>query len=128
MIEQVKLRYFKRFMEETFNVSDSIILAGPNNTGKTTLLQGIAVWNLALRKWIAGRGPGSGSRARKRTGVAITRQDFTAIPLREMNLLWNDCSTALYKDELKEGQKLGTPRLLEIDVKGKGAEGDWSLT
>lgn len=128
MIEQVTLRSFKRFREETFDVSDSMILAGPNNTGKTTLLQAIAVWDLALRKWMAERGPESGSRAKKRTGVAITRQDFTSIPLREMNLLWTDRSTALYKEELKEGQKLGTPRLLEIEVKGKGAKGSWFLT
>lgn len=128
MIEQVTLRYLKRFREETFDVSDNVVLAGPNNTGKTTLLQAIAVWDLALRKWVAERGPESGSKARKRTGVAITRQDFTSIPLREMNLLWTDRSTALYKEELEEGQKLGTPRLLEIDAKGKSPKEDWFLT
>jgi len=127
VIEQVRLYYFKRFRDETFNLSDSIILAGPNNTGKTTLLQAIAVWNIALQKWITERGSKSGSKARKRTGVAITRNDFTPIPLREMNLLWTDCSTALYKEELKEGQKLGMPRLMEIEVKWKGVGGDWSL-
>ncbi|MEW6003145.1 MAG: AAA family ATPase [Nitrospirota bacterium] len=127
MIKQVRLRYFKRFQEETFDISDSIILAGSNNAGKTTLLQAIAVWSLALQKWLTERGLKSGSIASKRTGVAITRKDFTAIPLREMNLLWTNCSTALYKEELKEGQKLGTPRLIEIEVKGKAEKGDWSL-
>lgn len=127
MIEQVTLRYFKLFREETFNISDSIILAGPNNTGKTTLLQAMAAWDLALRRWLAERGPESGSKARKRTGVAIGRKEFTAIPLREMNLLWTDRSTALRKNELQEGQKPGVHRVLQIDVKGKGAKGDWSL-
>jgi hypothetical protein len=128
MIKEVTLHYFKLFRKETFDVADSIVLAGPNNSGKTTLLQAIAVWNLALRKWLAERGPESGSKARKRTGVAITRKDFTAIPLREMNLLWTDCSTALSKDELQEGQKLGTPRILEVNVKGRSAQGDWALS
>ena len=127
MIEQVTLRYFKLFWEETFELSDSIILAGPNNTGKTTLLQAIAVWNLALRRWLAERGPESRSKARERTGVAITRKDFTAIPLREMDLLWTDRSTALHKDELQNGQKLGVPRVLKVSVKGSNAKGDWSL-
>lgn len=126
MIRQVKLRYFKHFREETFDLSENIILAGPNNTGKTTLLQAIAIWSLALRKWLAERGPESGSRASKRTGIPITRKDFTAIPLREMNLLWNDCSTALYRVELQKDQKLGTKRILEIGV--KGARSDWELT
>lgn len=129
MIEKVTLRNFKMFSEETFDLSDSsVLLAGPNNTGKSTLLQAIAVWNLALRKWVAERGPGTGSKARKRTGVALTRKEFTAIPLREMNLLWTNRSTALYKTELNRDQKLGTPRPLEIGLKGTGAAGAFDLT
>lgn len=128
MIKEAILHYFKLFRKETFDVADNIVLAGPNNSGKTTLLQAIAVWNLALRKWLAERGPESGSKARKRTGVTITRKDFTAIPLREMDLLWTDCSTALSKGELQSEQKLGTPRILEVNVKGHGAQGDWSLS
>ncbi|MFQ5753228.1 MAG: ATP-dependent endonuclease [bacterium] len=127
LIEKVNIRYFKKFLDEQFDLSDTVILAGPNNSGKTTLIQALVVWNLALRKWLSERGPGSGSKAKKRTGVAITRKDFTAIPLREMNLLWRNCSTALLKDELGEGQKLGTPRILEIEVTGKNANQDWRL-
>jgi hypothetical protein len=129
MIERVTLRNFKMFQEETFDLSDSsILLAGPNNTGKSTLLQAVAVWNLALRKWIAERGPATGSRARQRTGVALTRKEFTAIPLREMNLLWTNRSTALYKTELSDHQKLGTPRPLEIGVRGTSGSGEWEVT
>lgn len=127
LIKSVKIRYFKKFSDETFDLTDSIILAGPNNSGKTTLIQALVVWNLSLAKWLSERGPESGSKARKRTGVAITRKDFTAIPLREMNLLWNNRSTALIKEELKGGQKLGTPRTLEIEVEGKNATTDWRL-
>jgi predicted ATP-dependent endonuclease of OLD family len=57
MIERIKLRYFKRFDDEVFELSDAIVLAGPNNTGKTTLLQAVAVWNLAFNKWLMERGP-----------------------------------------------------------------------
>lgn len=127
MIDKVRLRYFKRFREENFDVSDSIILAGPNNSGKSTLLQAIAVWNMALGKWLSERGPESGSKARQRIGVAITRKDFTAIPLREMNLLWSDRSTGLLKGEGKEGQKPGTPRILEVAISGKDKGKSWEL-
>lgn len=126
MIKQVKLCYFKQFREETFDLLDTVVLAGPNNTGKTSLLQAIAIWNLALQKWLIGRGPESGSRAKQRTGVPISRNEFAAIPLREMNLLWNDRSTALYKNELQNGQKLGTKRILEIGI--TEAKSNLSLT
>lgn len=127
MVHKVILRHFKRFREDSFDIFDTIILAGPNNSGKSTLLQAIAVWNLALKRWITERGPSSGSKAKQRTGVAITRKDFTAIPLREMNLLWTDRSTALSREELAQEQKLGTPRKLLIELRGKFPSKEWSL-
>src|SRR5437588_2873752 len=105
MISKVKVRYFKQFVEQEFDLSDHMILAGPNNSGKTTLLQAIAVWNLALQKWRERRGPESRSKAKQRTGVPLTRQEFTALPLREMNALWADTITGLGKDELQSGQR-----------------------
>jgi hypothetical protein len=128
MITRVKVSYFKRFESEVFNLSDHIVLAGPNNSGKTTLLQAIAVWNLALQKWTSRRGPETGKKAKERTGVPITRKDFTAIPLRELNLLWTNTVTALRKEELEDGKKPGYPRVLAITLQGKLANEPWELT
>jgi len=127
MIKQVSVRYFKRFKDEVFDVDGNVVLAGPNNSGKSTLLQAIAVWNLALTKWLAEKAPETGSKAKKWAGVAITRKDFTAIPLREMKLLWTDCATSLFKEELEAGQKLGTPRKLEIAVSARMGSHEWEL-
>lgn len=125
MIEKVRVRHFKKFAEHTFDMADHVVLAGPNNSGKTTLLQAIVVWNLALQKWQFGAREG----AKRRAGVPVTRKDFTAIPLREMNLLWTDTSTALRKSEAGEG-KAGFPRLMEIELTGREAPGTdaWTLT
>jgi len=128
MITQVVVKYFKQFEDQLFDLSEHIVLAGPNNSGKTTLLQAIALWNLALRKWLAERGPTSGSRAKQRTGVPITRKDLTAVPLRELNLLWTDTVTGLRTGEFGEGQKPGYPRLLTITLAGKSANQPWTLT
>ena len=128
MITRVRLKYFKRFEDQPFDLSEHIVLAGPNNSGKTTLLQAVAVWNLALEKWTAERGPGTGSHAKQRTGVAITRKDFTAIPLRELKLLWTDTFTALKSGDLAEGQRLGYPRVLAITLEGKTTGEPWKLT
>lgn len=127
MISKVEVEFFKRFSKQHFELSDHIVLAGPNNSGKTTLLQAIAVWDLALQRWQEKRGPESGSRAKQRTGVPLTRKDFTALPLREMNLLWTDTLTALKKDELRQGQKLGQPRVLTIRLEGSEGEQAWKL-
>ena len=109
MIQRVTLRNFKRFEEQVFDLADSVVLAGPNNAGKSTLLQAIATWKFGLDRWVARRQDGSS--AVKRTGVAITRNDFTTVPLREMNLLWKD-------RRVSGGDGPGASRFIEIEVAG----------
>jgi predicted ATPase len=127
MIERVRVTYFKKYVSEVFDISGNVVLAGPNNSGKSTVLQAIAAWNLARQKWMAARGLESGSRpqkkltVKKRAGVPIPRKEFTAIPLREMNLLWTNRSTSILKHE--EEYKAGKPRHLEIELIG----GEWKL-
>ena len=75
------------FLDTEFRLPGHVVLAGPNNTGKTTVVQAIASWALALQRWRrlnyfnAGRGY-------KRAPIA--RQTFAAVPLRSFDLLWKD--------------------------------------
>ncbi len=87
MIRSVRIRGFKRFREVEFNLPGHVVLAGPNNTGKTTLLQAIASWALALRRW---RALGDFKRRNGYRRAPITRQAFAAVPLRNFDLLWTD--------------------------------------
>ena len=95
MVRRVCLRRFKRFEDTTFHLPGHIVLAGPNNSGKTTLLQAIAAWSLALRRWkelddyqVAAAERGSGFGGYKPAPIA--RQAFAAVPLRRFDLLWNN--------------------------------------
>ena len=117
MIRHLTLKNFKRFREQSFELADSVVLAGPNNAGKSTLLQAIATWKLGLDRWVAQR---EGGRAVKRSGVAITRGDFTAAPLREMNLLWED------RKVTGPAGMSDTRRLIEIIVEGEVDGESWT--
>ncbi len=116
MIRRLTIKNFKRFPEHRFELADSVVLAGPNNSGKSTLLQAIATWKLGLDRWIAQRKGNKKSRAVRRSGVSITRADFTPVPLREMNLLWED-------RRVSGGS--GEPRLIEIIVEGHNDGKPW---
>ena len=87
-IYKAVLRNFKRFEEETFRLEGNVVLAGPNNSGKTTLLQAIYAWSLALARWHE-----LGDFQRRRGGYTkknIAREQFYSVPLRAFDLLWHD--------------------------------------
>ena len=88
MIRKLTIRRFKRFQEVVFDLPGHIVLAGPNNTGKTTVLQAVAAWGLAFNRWKQlndfQRHGGSYTKA------PITRQTFSAVPLRAFDLLWRE--------------------------------------
>jgi len=88
VIQRVTIRRFKRFSEVTFDLPGHIVLAGPNNTGKTTMLQAVAAWGMALNRWKQlndfQRHGGAYTKA------PIARQAFSAVPLRAFDLLWNE--------------------------------------
>ena len=70
----------------TFDIPGHIVLAGPNNTGKTTLLQAIASWSLALDRWkqLNDFNPRQGY-----VKAPIARQAFSSVPLRRFDMLWH---------------------------------------
>ena len=88
MIRTIRIRGFKRLGRETeFRLPGHVVLAGPNNTGKTTVLQAIASWSLALRRWreLNDFNPRQGY-----TYAPIARQAFSAVPLRSFDLMWTN--------------------------------------
>jgi energy-coupling factor transporter ATP-binding protein EcfA2 len=87
MLTKLYLKNFKRFEEAEIDLGSPVVFIGPNDSGKTTALQALALWDLGLKRWIEKRGttiPG------KRPGVAINRRDFIAAPIPNANLLWHD--------------------------------------
>jgi len=88
MIRLVTLKGFKRFTDTTFPIPGHVVLAGPNNTGKTTLLQAIAAWELGFRKWreIGDFNP-------RRNGYQwadLERLAFSAVAVRSFEMLWQN--------------------------------------
>ncbi|MCU0924906.1 MAG: AAA family ATPase [Hydrogenophaga sp.] len=88
MIRRLALRGFKRWRDTEFNLPDHVVLAGPNNTGKTTLLQAIAAWELGFRRWKELNNFNS-----RRNGFSwqeLERLNFSAVAVRSFELLWTD--------------------------------------
>ncbi len=95
MITKVVIKNLKRFETVEIPLQEAVVFAGPNNGGKSTAIQALTLWNFCLRRWLAEKGEETGSKAKDRPGVPITRKDLTVIPTRSVRHLWHDCVVAL---------------------------------
>lgn len=114
MLTKLTIRNFKLFGEVEIELGDRVVLVGPNNAGKTSALQALALWDIGVKRWIEKRG--AGNVPEKRPGVTINRRDLIAVPVPAANLLWHN----LHTQESAQGN--GTKKIY-IDVIVEGVSG-----
>src|SRR3990172_5501358 len=114
MLTKLVIRNFKRFGDVEIELGNPVVFIGPNNSGKTTALQALALWDIGLRRWTEKRAdreaPG------KRPGVTINRRDLMGVPVPDANLLWRDL-------HVREGERVGGKthtRNVRIDIVVEG--------
>ncbi|MFZ2422845.1 MAG: AAA family ATPase, partial [Anaerolineae bacterium] len=56
MLTNIHIRNFKKLDDVSFELGKSVVLIGPNNSGKTTALQALALLDIGLRRWNEKRG------------------------------------------------------------------------
>lgn len=123
MLTHIRISNFKRLVEADFELGKSVVFIGPNNSGKTTALQALALWNIGLQRWYGRR---SGEKSpEERSGVTINRRDLIAIPVPVAKLLWRDLHVRSIAERGSGQQKTQNIR---IDIKVDGiTEGQlWS--
>ena len=121
MLTKLICRNFKRFAEIEVELGNPVVFIGPNNSGKTTALQALTLWEIGLKRWNEHhRGK---SQARKRAGVAINRHDPIFVPVPNARLLWRNLQV---RDVQRIGGKQQTQNVrMDIIVEGTTAGKKW---
>lgn len=121
MLTGLTIRNFKRLADAQVELGKTVVFIGPNNSGKTTALQALALWNVGLKRWNEKR---SGRETpEKRPGVTINRRDLVALPVPSANLLWKDLHV---RDVQKVNGKNQTQNVrIDITVSGVSLDGPW---
>ena len=123
MIIAIKIKNFK-VLEDTdwIFINGNVVFIGPNNSGKTTALQALALWNYGIKKWSEKR---KTSKAEIRTGAVMNRKDLFAIPVSNSKHIWTNLFT--HASDRDEFGKLTKTRFnnIEIIVKGVDDNKEW---
>ena len=121
MLTRLIIRNFKAFRDVEVELGDRVVFVGPNNSGKTSALQALALWSTGVRRWVERRG--AGSVPRERAGVTINRRDLIALPIPSANLLWRDMHV---REGVRENGKTKTRNvLIDVEVGGVDAGKPW---
>jgi ABC-type arginine transport system ATPase subunit len=121
MLTRLIIRNFKLFGEVDIQLGERVVFIGPNNSGKTSALQALALWDYGVKRWLEKRG--GGVVPERRPGVTLNRRDLIAVPVPSANLLWRDL-------HVREGERIGDKTRtrnvrVEISVEGIHEDKPW---
>ena len=114
MLTKLICRNFKNFGDVEIELGNPVVFIGPNNSGKTTALQALALWEIGLKRWNEkhkGK-PNPDSLP----GVAINRRDLISVPVPNAKLLWRNMHV---RNVIREDGKRTTKNIrIDIIVQG----------
>lgn len=89
MINKITIENFRQIGKQTIKLDPITVLVGPNNSGKTSLLQAFSLLSMAIKVWAAKR-LNNPTKKQQRTGVAIDLNEMSGIPASSFKELWNN--------------------------------------
>lgn len=88
LLHYLEIENFKRFGEkQRIELDHPAVLIGPNNCGKTSAIQALALWSQAVKTWFDVR---KDSTAKERTATALNRLNIVAVPVQRTRFFWHN--------------------------------------
>jgi hypothetical protein len=110
LLHYLEIENFKRFgAKQRIELDHPGVLIGPNNCGKTSAIQALALWSQAVRTWYDAR---KASSAKERTATSINRLNIVAVPVQRTRFFWHNT-------HVRKGNK-DIPLTITVGVAFKG--------
>ncbi|CAN5315733.1 ATP-binding protein [soil metagenome] len=88
LLHYLEIENFKRFGDkQRIELDHPAVLIGPNNCGKTSAIQALALWSQGLQTWYDVR---KSSSAKERTATALNRLNIVAVPVQRTRFFWHN--------------------------------------
>ncbi len=90
-IHWVEIENFKTFGSKIhIDLNHPAVLIGPNNAGKTSVIQALALWSRGIKGWYEKKGSPKSKKGRERLSAGINRLELFEIPITDTRSLWKD--------------------------------------
>ena len=110
LLHYIEIENFKRFGDkQRIELDHPAVLIGPNNCGKTSAIQALALWSQAVRTWYDVR---KDSSAKERTATSLNRLNIVAVPVTRTRLFWHNA-------RVRKGNQ-DIPMMLTVGVEHQG--------
>ena len=110
LLHYLEIENFKRFGErQRIELDHPAVLIGPNNCGKTSAIQALALWSQAVRTWYDAR---KDSSAKERTATSLNRLNIVAVPVKRTRFFWHNT-------HVRKGNK-DIPLVITVGVEFQG--------
>ncbi len=105
LLHYLEIENFKSFGElQRIELDHPSVFIGPNNCGKTTALQAIALWSQAVKTWFQSRGK---TIPMQPTATALNRLNIVAVPVQRTRHLWHNAVVRVANEPVRFRITLG---------------------
>ncbi len=115
MLTSLRINHFRQLDSAEIELGQNVVLIGPNNSGKTSALQSLSLWEIGLKRWVEKHGLDPSGK--KRPGVALNRSEFHSIPLPSTRELFHNLG-------IRKQGKSNNPEHINIEIEVTGISGN----
>ena len=88
ILHYIEIENFKTFGDkQRIELDHPAVIIGPNNCGKTSVIQAIALWCQAVKTWHTAR---ESSAAHERAGTPLNRLNILNVPVQRTRFFWHE--------------------------------------
>ncbi len=99
LLHYLELQNFKRFGDrQRIELDHPAVLIGPNNCGKTSAIQALAIWSLAVKTWFDAK---KSSSAKERTATALNRLAIVSVPVQRTRYFWHNTQVRIGTSDIQ---------------------------
>jgi hypothetical protein len=114
ILHYVEIENFKTFSNRIrIELNHPAVIIGPNNSGKTSVIQALSLWDRGVKSWYEKKGDTNSTHERERYGAGINRLNMLEVPVGETRFFWNKTQVRQKSENVKLRINIG------IEFKGE---------